>query len=112
MSAGRTYSPGIVRAADHQLTAHASLELLDGLRRLARERQHAARVAEQQRAGARRRGAATEPVEQLHAQLVLERADVLGDGRLREEERLGGAREAAELGDLDEDLEPAQVHAD
>src|SRR5205823_14381096 len=80
------------------------------LLRLAREAEDAPRVAEQQLARARRGGAAPEPVEQLHAQLVLERAHVLGDGGLREVERLGGAREAAELGDLGEDLEAAQVH--
>ena len=68
------------------------------------------RVAEQQLARARGRRAAPEPIEQLHAQLVLERAHVLGHGGLGEVERLGGAREAAELGDLGEDLEPAQVH--
>src|SRR5262249_24944217 len=62
------------------------------------------------RAGGGGRGAAAEAVEQLYAELVLERAHVLGDGRLREKKRLGGTREAAELGDFGEDLEPAQVH--
>src|SRR5205823_11372782 len=86
--------------ADHELAAHPALELIERLLRLAREAEDAPRVAEQQLARARRGGAAPEPVEQLHAQLVLERAHVLGDGGLREVERLGGAREAAELGDL------------
>src|SRR5262249_30244705 len=60
--------------------------------------------------GAGGRGAASQPVEQLDAELVLEGADVLGDRGLRQEQRLTRAREAAQLGDLDEDLEPTQVH--
>src|SRR5438034_1252769 len=83
---------------------------LERLMCLARERQHPLRVAEQELARARGRGAPAEPVEELRAELVLECAHVLGDGRLREGEGLSGAGEAAELGDLHEDLETAQVH--
>src|SRR6185503_18512236 len=97
-------------AADRQLAADSPLELLDGLPGLAGQRQQAARVTEQERARPGRRGAAAEPIQQLHAELVLEAAHVLGDRRLGQEERLGGAREAAQLGDLHEDLEPTQVH--
>ena len=78
--------------------------------RLTRERQHPLRVAEQQLAGARGRGAAAEAIEELQAELVFERAHVLGHGGLRESKRLRGSREAAELGDLRENLETAQVH--
>ena len=49
--------------------------------------------------------------EQPDAELVLQAPDVLGHGRLGQEKRLGGAGERAELGDLGEDLELAQIHA-
>ena len=55
-------------------------------------------------------GAAPEPVEQAHAELVLEGADVLGHRGLGEVQRLGGAGEGAELGDLGEDLELTEIH--
>src|SRR5882762_4955863 len=95
---------------DDQLVAHPALELIERLARLTRERQDPARVAEEKLSGARGCGAAAEAVEELYAELVLERADVLGDRRLGEREGLGSAREARELGHLGEHLEAAEVH--
>src|SRR5439155_24431925 len=95
-----------------ELAAHPALELVERLPRLTGQRQHAPGVAEHRLAGGRGRGAAAQPVQELDAQLVLEGADVLGDRRLREEECLGGAREASELRHLREDLEATEVHQD
>ena len=52
-------------------------------------------VGEQQRADLGRRRAARAAVEQADAELALERGDLLGDRRLGQRERLGGARERA-----------------
>src|SRR5216117_2300873 len=99
-------------AADDQLAWHASLELVERLLRLALEREHAARVTEQEPARVGRRGAAAEPVEERDAELVLEGADVFGDGRLRQREGVGGAGEAPQLGHLREHLEAAKIHGE
>src|SRR5262249_29186492 len=77
-----------------------------------RKRQHPARVAQHELARAGGGGAAPEPVEKLDPQLVLESADVLRDRRLRQEERLGGAREAPELGHLRKDFQAPKIHQD
>jgi len=61
------------------------------LPRVAREREHAPGVPEHEVARARGRGATAEPVKQLDAELVFEGPNVLGDRRLGEKERLGGA---------------------
>ena len=50
-------------------------------------------VGEQQRAGLGRRRPAGAAVEQLDAELALERSDLLRDRRLRQRQRLAGARE-------------------
>src|SRR2546422_4377569 len=86
------------------------MELVERLLRLTLEREQAARVTEQEPARVRRRGAAAEAVEERDAELVLEGADVLGDGRLRQREGVGRAREAPQLGHLREHLEAAQIH--
>jgi hypothetical protein len=46
----------------------------------------------------------------LHTQLVFQRADVLGHGRLREKQGFSRTGEAAELGHANEDLEAAKIH--
>ena len=108
--AGRMYSPGMVLPPTTRLAAHPALEASDRLARLAREGEHARRVREQQLAGPRDARPAPEPVEQPHAELVLEGADMLGHRGLGEMQRLGGAGEGGELGDLGEDLELTQIH--
>ncbi len=66
-------------------------------------------VREQQRARLGDRRAARPAVEQPDAELALERGDLLGDGRLRQRERLGRAREGAAPGDLAEGEQAAWV---
>src|SRR5207245_4390349 len=78
LSCERTPPPG-------ELTAHASLELLDRLLGLTREREDPSGVAEQELAGWRRRRAAAHAVEQRQADFLFQRADVLGNGGRSEE---------------------------
>ena len=52
------------------------------------------------------------PDQQLHPQLGLELADVLGDVRLHRVQAVGGGREAARLGHGQQCLELAYVHID
>ncbi len=67
-------------------------DLLAGLREPVGDR---VGVGEQQRAGRGRRRPARAAFEQLHAELALERGDLLGDRRLGQRERLARARERA-----------------
>src|SRR5262249_57077791 len=73
---------------DGELTAHASLELLDRLLGLTREREDPSGVAEQELAGWRRRRAATHAVEQRQADFLFPRAAVLGNSAMCQEQRL------------------------
>ena len=99
------------RASAHeQLADQSTLEPVDGLPRLAHEQQDALGVVEQELPRTGGHGAPAQTVEKLHAQILLEGAHVLGDGRLREEERFSSPRKTPQLGDLDEDLEPAEIH--
>ena len=61
-----------------------------------------ARLVEQRRARRGERGAAAVAIEQLHAELGLERAHLLADARLRDVEPLGRAAEVELLGHGDE----------
>ena len=70
---------------------------------------HHVGVLEQQRARLRERQPARPALEQLHPGLALQRRDLLGHRRLRERERLGGARERAEAGHLAEREHTARV---
>ena len=108
--AGRMYSPGMVLPPTTRTPLIRPWNAVHRLPRLAREGEHAPRVREQQLAGPRDAGAAPQPVEQAHAELVLEGADMLGHGGLGEMQRLGGAGKGGELGHLGEDLELAQIH--
>ena len=95
---------------DQELAAHPSEKPVHGLPRLLRQREQAHGVREEELSGRRDRGAASEAIQQPHAELELERSDVLGHGGLRERQRLGGARERPELRHLREDLELSQIH--
>src|SRR5262245_61253643 len=99
------------RAAAHdEGAAHAALEVVDRLTRLLGQLQHATGVVEQHAAGRCGSRAASQPVEQRNPDLELERADVLGDRGLGEEERFGRPGETTELGDLREHFEPTEIH--
>ena len=73
--------------------------------------QQVARVLEQRRARRRERDAAAVALEQAHAELCLERPDLLADARLRQMQALGGAAEVQLLGDRDERPELAEFHS-
>ena len=107
---GQDVLAGNRAATDHELAEHASLEAIDGLPGLPTEGEDPRGVSEQQLTRPGRRGAAPQAIQQLDPQVLLERANVLGDRRLCEEQCLGGAGEASQLGDLGEDLESAKVH--
>jgi hypothetical protein len=62
--------------------------------------------------GVGQRNAALRPVEQAHSELVLELADLLGDGRLRYVEALGRAAEVEFLGDGYEVPEVTEFHSE
>jgi len=61
----------------------------------------------------RQRHGARGPVEQPHAEGVLEMADADGERRLRHVQRLGGAGEVSEAGDAEEGLEltEGEIHS-
>ena len=69
-------------------------------------------VGEQQRARLGRRRPARAALEQPHAELALERRDLLRDRRLGERERLAGPRERALPDDLTERQQPPRIHID
>lgn len=77
-------------------------------RQLAQDR---ARVLAEDEAEIGRRDAARVALEQLDAELFLERADVLAERGLGDAQRFGRLREAARLGDLDEVAELAEIHS-
>jgi hypothetical protein len=110
ISRGQDVLAGNAGAAHDQLAADPPLELIDRLLRLAGQRQQAPSVAEQQLTGRGGGRPPTQTVEQLHTQLVFQRANVLGHGRLGEKQGFGRTGETAELGDSNEDLEPAKIH--
>src|SRR5262249_11213365 len=93
-----------------ELARQPPLETVHGLQRLALELEHARSVREEQLARPGGLRATAETIEQAHAQLLLERADVLGDRGLRQSQRLGGLRERLELSDLYENLELPEIH--
>src|SRR3954453_18643874 len=72
--------------------------------------QHAARLLEQCSARRGQRDAAVRAVEEPDAELVLELADLLADGRLGDVEPLPGAAEVQLFGDGDEVPEMAEFH--
>ena len=55
--------------------------------------------------------AAWETLEQLSPELLLKGTDLLGEGRLGDQEVLGGGGDRAVLGDRHEVLELAEIHA-
>lgn len=73
--------------------------------------EHGADLGEQPLPGRRQPHAARKPLEQRPAQLLLERADLLGERRLRDEHALGRTGDVALLGDDREVLELTEVHA-
>jgi hypothetical protein len=83
------------------------LELLPGALHLL---QDAAAVCQQPAAGVGERHAAAVALEQVLAQLHLERPHLAAERRLRDPQHAGCAREAAELGHLHEVLDLLEVH--
>ena len=81
---GKDILAGNRAAAHHELAEHAALEPVHGLPGLAGRGQQPLGVPEQQLASARGRGATPQPIQELNPQLVLQRADVLGDRGLGE----------------------------
>jgi hypothetical protein len=61
--------------------------------------------------GRRETHPARQALQQQSAELLLERADLLGERWLRDEQPLGGAGDGARFGDCREVLELAQVYA-
>ena len=91
------------------------------VRALARERglgglelaQHRLRARDELRPRGREAAGAAGALEQLHAGLALERGELLGDGRRRVAERVGGGGDRAAAGELAQDAEAADVeHAE
>jgi hypothetical protein len=72
--------------------------------------EHGSRMGEEGLARARRRDPAARAVQQMQAELLLQTANRLTHGRLRDPEALGGAAEVALLGDGDEGGELALLH--
>ena len=91
----------LVGADDDPAAAHL-LQLADRRLGLGGEPQQPRGVVLQQPPASVSVAVARRPIEQPVAQLVLEPADRLADGRLRPVELLGGLREAALGGDRDE----------
>ena len=97
--------------ADAQPRQRAGARALGGPARILGEPQHAAGLLEQRSARGRQRDRALRALEQLHAELALEVADLLADGGLGDVQPLGGAAKVQFLRDGDEVSEVAQFHA-
>ena len=74
--------------------------------------EHAARERQQRLARDRQRAAAAGAVEQLGAEILLERGDLAAQRGLGEVQLLGGTGEVAEAGHLDEAAQLLEVHVD
>ena len=74
--------------------------------------EHAAGERQQRFARGRQRAAAAGPVEQLGAEILLERGDLAAQRGLGEVQLLGGAGEVAEPSHLHEAAQLLQVHID
>ena len=70
-----------------------------------------ARLRQQHPPGGRERDAARQPLEQPPVELLLERADVLRERRLRDADRARGARERSLVDDGDEARQLPEVHS-
>src|SRR5260370_3143696 len=84
--------------AEWQLAGMLSADGSDVVLGLQEERVHLSSVAEQDLAGAGEGDVSSGAVEELNAEVVLERLDLEADGWLREEEMLGRLAEAEMLG--------------
>ena len=93
--------PGLEPAERRDLTTSCAQTVEDGLR----VREERAACVGQPHA------AAGQPVEQRRADVVLERGDLAGDGRLGVLERLAGGGERAAGGDLPERKQQRGIHA-
>ncbi len=98
------------READAQLAHLAARDALQFLRQRLRGREQLAGADQQRMAGVGQRHGAPRALEQPHAQLGLQRADLLAQWRLRDVQALGRAREVQLLGDGDEIAQVAQLH--
>jgi hypothetical protein len=98
------------READAQLPHLAARDALQLLRQRLRGREQRARTGQQRVAGIGERHRTPRALEQPHAQLRLQRADLLAQRRLGDVQALGGAREVQLLGDGDEIAQVTQLH--
>src|SRR5699024_1113625 len=71
---------------------------------------HASGPREQCFPGRRQRDVSASTMKQLGTELALQRRDLPAERRLRKMETLGGSREVAEFGDLDETAQLLQIH--
>ena len=72
--------------------------------------QRANGLAERDASGDRQPDLSLGPLEQLHAQVAFERLDLLGEGRLRDAEALGGAPEMQLFGQDRHVFETPKLH--
>ena len=101
---------GRVHAADPQLAAQQAGDLLELAVHVVHLGQHALRVAEDHQALGRQLDAAARAPEHLDPELLLQPADLLGDGRLAQVQLLAGLGQRAVLGDGDDRAEVTQLH--
>jgi hypothetical protein len=85
---------------DHQRPGQLTVAVGQLALELVGQRQHPLRVAVYHHAPLGEARTAAAAVEQRLADLTLERAYLLADGRLADAQRLGGGREGAAVGDL------------
>ncbi|MNY48640.1 hypothetical protein D3C86_1839890 [compost metagenome] len=96
--------------ADLQLADLAALCAARHVDRLVQLRQHLARLGQEQPADLAQRHAPVGTLEQAHAQLVLQRLDLLAQRRLGDAQLQGRATEVQLLGDGDEIAQVAEFH--
>jgi hypothetical protein len=102
---------GIAQCADDQRARHLALQLARPPDQRAGGGQHLLGLGQQALASPRQRDAPGPAVEQRDAQLFFQRLDLARDGRLRDVQGFGRARELADLGHRDERTQLVDFHA-